>query len=106
MKVSVACTTTVCCLFIQYAIKLYHKHIPLRLRLTICSILCNLYFVSVYVTMSSNENQFQSLHTKAMQMKELENESKYKQMFIDLIVKKKSQIVNSVGSSGMYSFLF
>jgi hypothetical protein len=56
--------------------------------------------------MSSNENQFQSLHTKAMQMKELENESKYKQMFIDLIVKKKSQIVNSVGSSGMYSFLF
>lgn len=51
---------------------------------------------------NTNEKQFQSLHTKAMQAKELENESKYKQLFIDLIVKKKSQIVNAIGSSDEY----
>lgn len=47
-----------------------------------------------------NEKQFQSLHAKAMQAKELENESKYKQLFIDLINKKKTQIVTAIGSSG------
>ena len=49
-----------------------------------------------------NEKQFQSLHAKAIQAKELENESKYKHFFIDLINKKKTQIVTAIGSSGKF----